>query len=392
MAIRRHSRPESPIKLSDGEGLHLLVQPNGSRLWRLAYRFGGKQKTLALGSYPDVSLAEARGGRRKAKAMLRQGDDPGEARKAEKRAAGNEASSFEALAKRWHESQKGGWVPDYAARVLKRLEQDVFPDLGARQVASINSTDVLRVLRNVERRGAVETARRLRLYIRDVFGFAQAERLVDMNPAEGLTKALKARPAKVHRRALAQRELPEFLRNLKAYDGGLIAKSAIRLTLLTAARTSEVRFSTWDEFDLANEETSMWRLSPERMKVKGRTADHLVPLSRQAREVLLELRPFTGDGKYVFASDTKTGCISENTMLYGLYRMGYHNRATIHGFRRTASTILNEHGFNRDWIERQLAHLDRDEVRAAYNAAEYLPERRRMMQWWADYVDEMSSK
>ena len=381
--VCRKTKPSArPRKLSHGGGLHLLVDPRGSRYWRMAYRFAGKQKTLALGTYPAVSLADARAGRDEAKRRLAAGIDPSQARKEERRAAKFSAeNTFEALAREWHENQREGWTPGYAKHVMVRLKVDVFPAIGSRPIAEIEAPDVLDILRKVEARGALDIAKRLRQTVGQVFRYAVATGRARRDPAADLKGALKSAGRQQHHKAMPREDLPDFLRALSRYDGEPRTRLALRLMALTFVRTTELRAARWDEFDLEAQE---WRIPAERMKMR---TPHIVPLSQQAIEVLNELRPLTGNSPFLFPSRGAEGFMSNNTMLYALYRMGYHRRATIHGFRAVASTLHNEMGFHHDWIERQLAHDERNKVRAAYNHAQYLAERRRMMQHWADYLD-----
>ena len=379
----RKAKPKTrPFKLSDGGGLHLLVDPKGGRYWRMAYRFAGKQKTLALGTYPSASLAEARAARDAAKIQLAAGIDPSQARKDEKRATKLcTENTFEAVAREWHANQRGAWTPGYGKQVLVRFEANVFPEIGSRPIAAIEAPELLDVLRKVEQRGVLETAKRLRGIVGQVFRYAIATGRARRDPAADLKGALKAAGRQQHHKAMSRDEIPGFLRALSIYDGEPRTRLALRLAALTFVRTTELRAARWDEIDLAAGE---WRISAERMKMR---TPHVVPLSRQAIEALTELRGIAGSSPFVFPSTGAAGFMSSNTMLYALYRLGYHGRATVHGFRAVASTLLNEMGFHHDWIERQLAHDERNKVRAAYNHAQYLAERRRMMQHWADYLD-----
>jgi integrase len=288
------------------------------------------------------------------------------------------------VAERWHLARKRGWSDAYGRRIWARVEGDLCTELGEIAVEQVDSQALLAALRKIEARGSIETARRIRAYAEDLFRFARAEKLVTSNPAAELGDALSAAPPVKHRVALKARELPAFLAALHSYDGDQRTRLALLLTLLTFVRTNETRFARWEEFEQLNGPEPTWRIPAERMKMRN---EHLVPLSRQAVSVLKLLRGVCAGGAEVFPAATAKGVMSENTMLFALYRLGYHDRATVHGFRGTASTILNEQGFNRDWIERQLAHVDQDQVRAAYNSAQWLPERRRMMQWWADHLD-----
>ena len=381
-ACRKAKPGERPVKLSDGGGLHLLVDPRGARYWRLAYRFAGKQKTLALGVYPAVSLADARAAREAAKRALSQGIDPSRARREEKRAAELSAeNTFETLTREWHANQTNGWTPGYAKQVMARFEADVFPEIGTRSIAEIEAPELLDMLRKVEARGALDIAKRLLQTVGQVFRYAVATGRARRNPAADLKGALKSAGRPQHHRAMPREELTGFLQALSTYDGDPRTRLALRLITLTFVRTIELRAARWDEFNLDAQE---WRIPAERMKMR---APHIVPLSRQAVETLKELRPLSGNSPFLFPSKGTEGYMSNNTMLYALYRMGYHRRATVHGFRGVASTLLHEMGFHQDWIERQLAHDERNKVRAAYNHAQYLAERRQMMQHWADYLD-----
>lgn len=385
-ACRNARGKEKPQKLSDGQGLFLLVQTNGSRLWRMAYRFGGKQKTLALGAYPDVTLESARERRRNARQLLADGIDPASHKKHAERAQRiAEAHTFESVARSWHENASMGWVDAHKQRVLSRLERDVFPALGARPIAEIEAPEILDVLRAVERRGALDITKRLRQSIGSVFRFAIAEGKARRNPAADLSEALKPKPKVNHFASLKQAEIGDFLRKLDAYDGEKQTRLAILFTLHTFVRTSEVIGARWSEFDLGE---CVWRIPAERMKM-GR--EHIVPLTDAALGILQELKAIAGRSEYVLPSHTKSGTISNNTMIYALYRLGYHGRLTIHGFRGTASTILNEHGFPPDYIERQLAHVESNKIRGAYNSAEWLAGRRDMMVWWSGFIEAQRS-
>jgi integrase len=378
-----------PYKLSDGGGLYILVNPDGARYWRLAYRWHGKQRSLALGIYPAVGLMEARAARDDAKRNLAAGIDPSVAKRERKRAAklatGN---TFEAVAREWHENWKGGRTPYYAWQILRRLEADVFPAIGRRPIAELEPPELLDMLRKVEKRGVNETARRLKQLVGQIFRFAVVTGRANRDPSADLKDALRATGEPRRHRAMPMLELPKFLKQLEIYGGEQQTKLALKLVTLTFLRTTELRAGMWSELENLDQNSAQWRVPAERMKMR---LEHLVPLSRQTVAVLRELRALAGNSPNIFPSPGKEGCMSSNTMLYALYRMGYHGRATTHGFRGVASTILNESNlFNRDWIERQLAHVERNEVRRAYNAAEWMPDRRRMMQWWADHITSMA--
>ncbi len=374
---------EKPYKLADAGGMYLEVFPNGSRYWRLKYRHAGKEKRLALGVYPLVSLREARGKREEARRLLDAGEDPAASmtKREKKRAARLKAeNSFENLAREWWGNSKGHWTPDHAKRIIESLENEVFPALGHRPITEITSPEVLDVVRAVERRGVLETASRVQQRIKSVFRFAIQTGQAAYNPSAELAGVLMTRKVQ-HREALSRDALPAFVKQLQTYPGTPEVKHALTLLMLTFVRPGELRGARWEEFDL---EANVWRIPAERMKMG---APHLVPLSRQALEVLEELRPLTGRFSLLFpGSNDRTRPISENTLNDAIRkRLGFS--ATSHGFRSTASTILNEDGFRPDAIERQLAHAEQNKVRAAYHRTEYLEERTRMMQAWADYLD-----
>lgn len=384
----RNAKPKTkPYKLADGDGMFLLVSPTGGKYWRLKYRIGGKEKLLALGVYPEVSLADARKRRVKAREALAAGDDPGEAKKeAERKKAIEVANAFELVAREWMEKRRHEWAPGSLRVKIIYLEKYVLPKLGQRPINAITAPEVLEFLREIEARGTLDTTRRVMQMCGQIFRYGIATGQAERNPVPDLRGALKS-PVVKHHAYLKEKELPDFLRTLDAYDGKPLTKLALRLLLLTFVRTNELRGAEWGEIDW---EARLWRIPAERMKAN---AGHVVPLSSQASDVLRELKKLSGHRQYVFPNDhNPTTFMSENAMLYALYRMGYHSRATGHGFRSTASTILNENGFRPDVIERQLAHTEGNHVRAAYNHAQYLPERRKMMQWWADYLDEVAAR
>jgi len=384
----RNAKPRSkPYKIADSEGLFLLIMPSGSKYWRLRYFFAGREKLLALGVFPHIELADARDRRAQARKMLAAGQDPGEAKKQAKRLATfKTANSFEVVAREWFEKRRNGWAPSSADTMLDRLERHILPTLGRRPIADITAPEILAMLRIVEGRGTLHTARRVMQLCGQIFMYAIATGRADRNPVPDLRGALGT-PTVKHRSYLQAKEMPQFLTTLETYDGSRQTKLALRLLMLTFVRTIELRAARWTEIDW---EKAEWRIPAERMKMKE---EHIVPLSTQSIVVLRELEQFTGTQSYIFPHDRNPSkCMSENTMLFALYRMGYHSRATGHGFRSTASTILNEHGFRPDVIERQLAHSERNTVRAAYNHAQYLPERRKMMQWWADFLDKAAKK
>jgi len=385
-AIKKTRPADKPFKLYDGRGLYLLVQPNGAKYWRLKYRISEKEKVLALGVYPEVTLAEAREQCLQARKLIGKGVDPVAAKQAAKRQHQAQCEhSFENIAREWHAKQ-GRWTIDHAHRVLSSLEKEIFPWIGAKPIGEITAPVIVDVVGRVEKRNALGVASRVLQRISAVYRYAIQTGRATYNPAADLAGSLTTRKV-IHRAALSRAELPEFLSKLQVYDGQPITRLALNFVVLTFVRSRELRGARWEEFDF---ERAEWRIPAERMKI---TAEHIVPLSRQAIALLDELRPLTGSYDLVFPNQNNLSKpMSENTLLYAMYRMGYHQRATVHGVRATASTILNEMGFRPDVIERQLAHAERNKVRAAYHRSEHLQERRQMMQTWADFVDSLADK
>jgi integrase len=386
-AVRAAKPREKAYKLADGQGMYLHITPSGAKYWRLKYRVDGKERVHAIGVYPTVSLLAARKAREVIKDQIRAGLDPSHEKRRVKIEAGlRRTNSFEAIAREWHEAKCQTWKPSYADGVIALIEKELFPALGARPIAEITAPELLAVLRKIESRGAFEMSKKSMQLAGQVFRFGVATGRCERDPTPDLKGALKTRKVK-HMARVSEADLPELMRKIAAYDGELQTRLALQFMALTFVRTGEMRFAEWSEFDEAKAE---WRIPAERMKMPS---PHIVPLSTQALEVIRQLRELNGRWKWVFPSQSNTQKpISENTVLFALYRMGYHSRMTGHGFRGLASTILNENGFAADWIERQLAHSERNDVRAAYNHAQYLPERRRMMQWWSDYVIAAVSK
>jgi integrase len=386
--IRQAKPTDKPYKLFDGGGLFLLVQPSGAKLWRLKYRFSGKEKLLAIGSYDKgVSLKRAREARDKARDQLTEGIDPGARKQQEKHAEREQAeNTFRAIALNWADTYGARWTKSHRARVIGSLEADTFPSLGDLPVTEITPPMVLSVIRAVESRGALDVASRILQRTSAIFRYAIQIGKAVYNPAADMKGVLKTRKVE-HRPAIARAELPDFLKKLDSYSGDPITKLALRFIILTFVRTGELRGARWEEFDIEQRE---WRIPAERMKMRS---PHIVPLSPQALAVLEELNPLTGHLDLIFPSQRdQQRPVSENTLLYALYRLGYHKRATVHGFRTLASTILNETGFRPDVIERQLAHAERNKVRAAYHRSEYLEERRRMMDWWGACIESMANE
>ncbi|MFA7280161.1 MAG: integrase arm-type DNA-binding domain-containing protein [Sterolibacterium sp.] len=374
-------------KFSDGGGLQLWVHENGSKYWRLRYWLAGKEKSLSLGVYPEVTLKAARKKRQDERQRLESGLDPSAERKAwktQKRLAAE--NSFESVAREWYEKQLHTWAKHHADDVLRRLERNLFPDLGMRPIAEIEAPELLASLAKVEKRGAYDLAHRILQVSGQVFRYGVATGRCKHDLSADLRGALTPHKAK-HQPAVRPEHLPQLLRAVDTYEefGDRLTKLALQLLSITFVRTSELIGAEWKEFDL---DGALWVIPAERMKMKS---EHIVPLSKQALVMLAELKPLAGVSRYVFPGRNADKPISNNTMLFALYRLGYKGKMTGHGFRAVASTILNEQGYNSDVIERQLAHCERNEVRGAYNRAEYLPQRMKLMQEWADYLDKLKS-
>ncbi|ENC9770710.1 tyrosine-type recombinase/integrase [Citrobacter koseri] len=378
---------EKPYKLSDGGGLYLLVNPNGSRYWRMKYRYAGKEKLLSIGVYPDVTLAEARDKRTEAKRMLAAGDDPSEVKQAAREAKSLAVNnSFELLALEWHEHKKPNWSSGYADDILEYLRKDIFPYIGKKAVTDIKPMTMLSVLKKMEERGVLDKLKKTRQACRQIFTYAIITGRAEFNPVADLAGALKT-PKQQHFPHLMPAQIGPFIQAVNAYTGSKVTRAATLLLMYTSVRTIELRASEWAEFDLDND---LWQIPKERMKMRR---PHLVPLSRQVKSHLLELKEITGWGKYVFPgrNDARKP-MSEASINQVIKRIGFAGRVTGHGFRHTMSTVLHEKGFNSAWIEAQLAHADRNTIRGTYNHAQYLDGRREMLQWYADYLDELAKK
>jgi integrase len=391
-AVRKAKPDAKPYKMADGGGMYLEVMPNGSKYWRLKYRFAGKEKRLALGVYPDITLADARGRRDEARKLLANGSDPSTVKQNQKRQAKiSAANSFEAIAREFHALKLPIWTHHHATDWINTLEREVFPKFGYRPIIEIEPPDVLDILRAIEARGTFEIRARVLQRVRAVFTYGIASGRSRHNPAAELSGALAPRPKVKHFAALSEKELPEFLRALADYQerakSSPIVFAATRLLALTFVRTGEVRGAQWCEFDL---DAGLWVIPAERMKARE---PHTVPLSRQAVDLIRALHPLTGHLSALFPNRNGEGrVISENTVLKVIERLGYKGRMTGHGFRSIASTYLNNLGTIRpDMIEAQLAHGDKDQVRAAYNRADYMEYRKAMMQFWADTLDAMQA-
>lgn len=386
MTVKGAKPKDRAYKISDERGLFLLVKPNGAKYWRFRYAFGGKEKMLACGVYPEVGLKAAREMRDVARAQVRNGQDPCVIRRLDKlkRFVSSE-NTFEPIAREWIEQRKEGWSASHTQNILHRLEKDLFPQIGSRGIREITALELLAVLRSIESRGAIDIAHRARSYCGQIFRYAIAVGKAERDIAADLRGSLKVRNPKNYSR-LQESEMPEFLQRLEKYDGDDQTKIALKLLIHTFVRTQELRGAKWSEFDF---EKALWEIPAERMKMRQK---HLVPLSSHAVTLLRQQQLASHNKVHVFPNRNKPlTFISENTILYAIYRMGYHSRATGHGFRAMASTILNENGFPPDVIERQLAHSEQNKVRAAYNHAQYIPERRKMMEWWSDYLERASA-
>ncbi|HEC75412.1 MAG TPA: DUF4102 domain-containing protein [Methylophaga aminisulfidivorans] len=372
-------------KMGDSRGLYLEVSPNGGKWWRLKYRFDGKEKRLSLGVYPDISLKDARERREELRRQIANGIDPAIVRKEEKEIAADK-NCFETVAREWHSKFSANWTEGHTNRTLIRIENDVFPWLGKRNINEITSPDLLVVLRRVEDRGAIETAHRINQICGQIFRYAIATGRAERDIAADLRGALPPTRVKHHSSITEPKQVGELIRAINSYGGSFVTAVALKLSPLLFVRPGELRQAEWDEIDFENRE---WRIPAEKMKMRE---VHIVPLCTQAIRLLNELKALTGKGKYLFPSNrTVTRPMSNNTINASLRRLGYtKEEMTAHGFRSMASTILNEQGWNRDAIERQLAHSEKDGIRAAYNYAQYLTERKEMMQWWADYLEKLA--
>ena len=393
LSIKQAKPKEKQYKLTDGEGMYLRVYPNSSKYWQLQYWFDGKQKILSLGVWPNISLKEARDKRFASKKIIKEGIDPNVENKERLEVQSSERekekirkiSTFQIVAHEWFSRQSTQWTERHSIGVLSSLKMHVFPDLGEIPIADISNQDLITTLRKLESEGKYETCYRIRQKLEAIFSFAEIEGLCIGNPAIGLQKIL-TKPQPKSQNSLPISELPEFLKKIDADTGASKTTSlAMKFLILTFVRTSELRFADWREFDIDCTEP-LWVIPAERMKMRK---THHVPLSRQAVSTLEEMQQYSGTEGYVFPQVyNQKKAMSENTLLYFSNRLGYAGRNTIHGFRSVASTVLNE---SRKWqpdvIELQLSHQESNKVRKAYNRAEHLDERRKMMQWWSDYVD-----
>ncbi|MFK1708411.1 tyrosine-type recombinase/integrase [Klebsiella quasipneumoniae] len=399
--VRSAKPQEKEYTLVDGDGMFLLVHPNGSRYWRFRFRFGGKQHLMAFGVYPETSLADARQKREEARILVAAGIDPREHKRAVKEEQTKEAITFESVARDWHATNKK-WSEDHSRRVLKSLEDNLFSAIGKRSIEELKTRDLLAPIKIVEATGRFEVASRLQQRTTAIMRYAVQCGLIDYNPAQEMAGAV-ASSNRVHRPALELKRLPELLRRIDGYTGRPLTRLAVELTLLIFIRSSELRFARWSEIDF---ETAMWTIPAEREAIEGvkhsqrgskMRTPHLVPLSRQALEILKQVHKLSGERDFVFVGDhNPRKPMSENTVNKALRVMGYDTKVEVcgHGFRTMACSSLIESGlWSRDAVERQMSHMERNSVRAAYiHKAEHLDERRLMLQWWADYLEAVRKK
>lgn len=394
--VRSAKPQEKEYTLVDGDGMFLLIHPNGSKYWRFRFRFGGKQHLMAFGVYPETSLADARQKREEARKLVAAGIDPREHKRAVKEEQTKEAITFESVARDWHATNKK-WSEDHSRRVLKSLEDNLFPAIGKRSIEELKTRDLLAPIKVVEATGRLEIASRLQQRTTAIMRYAVQSGLIDYNPAQEMAGAV-ASSNRVHRPVLELKRLPELLRRIDGYTGRPFTRLAVELTLLIFIRSSELRFARWSEIDF---ETAMWTIPAEREAIEGvkhsqrgskMRTPHLVPLSRQALDILKQVHKFSGNRDFVFVGDhNPRKPMSENTVNKALRVMGYDTKVEVcgHGFRTMACSSLIESGlWSRDAVERQMSHMERNSVRAAYiHKAEHLDERRLMLQWWADFLD-----
>ena len=386
VAIVNAKPREKPYRIFDGRGLYLEVSPSGGRWWRFKYRFQGKEKRMSLGVFPEVSLSEARDALDDVRRQLRAGLDPAEESKKRKKGVAPDGSpagdSLETIAREWFAKHSPAWAPGHGDKIIRRLELNVFPWLGQRPIAGIKPLELLGVIQRIEQRGANETAHRALQNCGRVFRYAVATGRAERDITRDLLGALAPVVERHHASIVEPQAVGTLLRDIDGYAGSFVTRCALRLAPLVFVRPGELRMAEWSEFNLDEGE---WRIPAVRMKMR---APHFVPLSTQAVEILRELHPLTGDGKFVFPGEgNHHRPRSNNTVNAALRRLGYSKREmTGHGSRSMASTLLNEKGWHPDAIERQLAHQEQNEIRAAYNYAKHLPERKQMMQAWADYL------
>lgn len=387
IAVRNAKSSTKPYKISDSGGLYLLVKSAG-KYWRMDYRYADKRKTLALGVYPEIKLTAARKKRDEARELLAKDIDPALVKAINKQAKKHtQENTFQAIALEWHAKQSTTWAESTSANIKRCLEADIFPWLGKRPIKEITAPELLSVLRKIESRGAHEKAQRTREYVGRVFRYAIQTGRAERDPSGDLRGALTPVKAKHHASIKDPKAIGTLLRSINGFEGSYTTQCALQLAPLVFVRPGELRHAEWKEIDFDKRE---WRIPGHKMKMGEQ---HIIPLSNQAIEIFKAIQPLTGNGKYIFPSIRSTDRpMSENTVNAALRRMGYEkDEMTGHGFRSMASTLLHEHGWPHEVIERQLAHAERNKIAAAYNHAEHLPKRREMMQWWADYLDNLAT-
>ena len=388
-ALKNAKPKEKKYKLSDEKGLYVLVLPTGGKYFQFDYAFAKKRKTISFGVYPEVTLREAREEHAIARKQIDQGIDPSDARKAKKHSLYiNSSNSFYEIASQWFEKNKSKWSPKYAKEKWHKLEMDIFPYMGARPINNITTQELLSIINKIEARGAIETAHRTKNIVREVYVMAVASGIADRNIAHDLDGALSAKPPVTHRATITDPiKVGGLLRAIDGFAGTFVVKCALMLSPYVFLRPGEVAQAEWAEIDLQNK---IWKIPAGKMKMNR---VHLVPLADQVMQILEDLHPLSGTSKYVFPSlRTKSRHMNESTVNAAIRNMGYTSEEICaHGFRGMASTLLYENGFDGDIIEMQLAHVETNEVKAAYNHAKYLPKRTEMMQWWANYLDELKN-
>ncbi|MDE9453992.1 tyrosine-type recombinase/integrase [Xenorhabdus bovienii] len=382
LAIKRAKPKEKAYTLADGNGLSLLIDTNGSKGWRYRYQFAGKTKMISLGTYPVITLTEARTKRDEARKLVANGINPSEVRKAEKISAANLIeNTFKNITCEWYEKRKDRWAASYAIEMMETFEKDVFPYIGNRPIVEIKPMELMAVLSKLNDRGAAVKLQKVRQRCGEVWRYAIATGRAEYNPAPDLVYAFAAHK-KAHYPFLNVDEIYEFYKALNAYTGSFIVKMGMRLQMIIGVRPGELRKAEWSEIDF---DKAQWEIPAEKMKMRR---PHIIPLSRQAINILEQIKPITGQGKYVFQGRiNQAQSMSAMTLNTLIRRIGYAGRVTGHGFRHTMSTILHEQGYNTAWIETQLAHVDKNSIRGTYNHAQYLDGRREMLQWYADHME-----
>lgn len=380
------SKPKAkPYKLPDYESLYLYITPTGTKSWRYDYQFNGKRKTLTIGKYPHISLSEARNEKDLARQLLAHGRDPSVERK-KKALLSNMAqgNTFSKIAMEWYENKKRSWALNTRKTMLTYFEKDIFPYIGDMEISQIKPIEMLNCLKQIENRGALEIAKKMRQRCTEVFQYAIITERAENNPARELTTAMVTRTPKNYA-FLIEDDMREFMKALQTYSGNILVRYATELLILTAVRTVELLRCKWEYVNFEKR----YILLPETLIKKDRV--HIVPLSKQAINILRFLHPITGNCDFVFPGRNNIQSPMSNGAILGLIkRLGFAKRATGHGFRHQFSSVLNEHDFNRDWIEKQLNH-EEEGVRGIYNHAQYLEGRRQMMQWYADYIDSLTA-